>query len=78
MSEQTESNRATAKYCKVHVQPPIDWKSQYWMVARDDGGLFCSCLFALVPEGGETRERAELIAAAVNEYLERHKLLEQT
>lgn len=53
----------------VHVQPPQDWTRQHWMVVADDGGLFCSCLFASTPEGGETRERAELIAKAVNDYL---------
>lgn len=57
--------------CKVHVQVPTNWQSEYWQVVRDDGGLFCHCWFAASPEGGETRERAELIARAVNEYIDR-------
>lgn len=56
---------------KVHVLPPEDWTRQHWLVVRDDGGLFCSCLFGLVPEGGDAKERAELIARAVNEYIDR-------
>jgi hypothetical protein len=57
--------------CKVHVHPPSDWTRQHWMVVRDDGGLFCSTYFGRTPEGHDARERAELIARAVNEYLDR-------
>ncbi len=57
----------------VHViSPGPFWQTREWLVATDDGGLFCSCYFGTMadgPGGGEARERAEFIAKAVNAYI---------